>query len=152
MLSHWNFLNVNSNRIWVAWNPTVSNVLLLKETDQIIHVLVTEIKSSKTREVSFIYGLHTPRDRRSMWRDLLQISNSSNGTPWMATGDFNEVLDPREIFGGNQVRDQGIDEFNYFVNQACLADLRYTGIYFTWSNRRFARDESWIELLLIVTG
>ena len=49
-------------------------------------------------------------------------------------GDFNVILDSHKTFGGNQCIDHGALEFVDFVHDTCLQDLRYTGLYFTWSN------------------
>jgi len=59
----------------------------------------------------------------------------------MVVGDFNEVLDPKEISRGNQLRDQGMEEFNDFVDNSCLVDLRYTCIYYSWSIERVSMDD-----------
>ena len=56
--------------------------------------------------------------------------------PWISLGDFNVVLNPCEVFGGNLGRDQGAEDFNDCVNASCLVDLRYTGCYFSWNNCR----------------
>ena len=50
-------------------------------------------------------------------------------------------MQPQEIFGGNQIRDLGMDDFNNYVNNACLVDLRYISIFSTWSNGRINRDD-----------
>ena len=142
MLPSWDYVATSTNRIWVAWNPKTVNVTLLKETKQLVHVSVENFILNKEFEVSFVYGLHTcSKDRRDLWRTLTSISSANLGNPWMALGDFNEVLSPNEIFGGNQAWDPGMAEFNELINDCCLVDLRYTGCYYTWSNRRTNRDD-----------
>ena len=103
--------------------------------------MVEDFRLKKNYELSFIYGLHTVLNRMSLWRDLSLIYASNSGTLWMVLGDFNEVLSPNEISGGNQVRDPGIEGFNNFVLSSCLSDLRYTRSFYTWSNKRVYMDD-----------
>jgi len=145
MLPLWEFTTNNKcdgfNRIWVAWNPNKIKVRVLKETRQLIHLNVLDIQLNKYSEITYVYGLHTSNERKNLWKDLCSIASSSQGLPWITLGDFNEILDPLETSGGNPKRDPGMDEFSNCLYQACLADLRYTGIFYTWSNRRFERDD-----------
>jgi len=144
MLPSWDFVATSSNRVWVTWNPKTVNVTLLRESKQLIHVLVEDFTLNKIFEVSFVYGLHTSKERRDLWRSLSSIHSASLGNPWMVLGDFNEVLAPVEIHGGNQDWDPGMAEFNDFMNACCLVDLRYTGCYYSWSNKR-TNSEDFIE-------
>ena len=79
LLPSWDFVPTSSNRIWVTWNPNVANITLLKETNQLIHVLVEDLKLNKVFEVSFVYGLHSTCDRRALWRSLKSISTATLG-------------------------------------------------------------------------
>ena len=47
---------------------------------------------------------------------------------------------PSEVFGGNPGKDQGVVDFTNLVYSICLEDHRYTGFYFTWSNKRSNQD------------
>ena len=125
----------------MTWNPNKIKVTLLKETRQLIHLKVFDIQQNKYVHITIAFGLHTVIDRRQLWKDLCLIASSSQGIPWITQGNFNEVLDPKEISGGNPKRDHGMEEFSNYLYQACLVDLRYSGIYFTWSNRRFNRED-----------
>ena len=155
-LPNWNFIT-NSNpdtvdRIWVGWNPDVVCVTALLCSSQVIHVNVSDIAHFCSFFASFVYGYNTIQARRALWRDLRGIATSCGDFPWISLGDFNVVLDPHEIFGGNSGRDLGAIEFSNLVNYACLQDLRYTGLFFTWSNSSTRRkldralvNPGWLE-------
>ena len=137
-LPSWKFISNSQpdsvDRIWVGWNPNtvILNVIICNH--QLIHVSITNIDMSVQFEASFIYGFNTISERRSLWRDLRLISSSLGDIPWISLGDFNVILDSHESVGGRQCSDQGILEFAQLVNDICIQDLRYTGLYFTWSN------------------
>ena len=140
MLPHWNFVNNSQpksvDRIWIGWNPNKINLTISKCTNQVIHVHIDNMDQTISLDASFIYGFNSIQDRRSLWNDLRSISASLGDLPWISLGDFNVVLNPFEIFGGKLGRDQGAEEFNALVNSTCLVDLHYTGVFFSWNNRR----------------
>lgn len=63
---------------------------------------------------------------------------SSWEEPWLIMGDFNEILNIGEKFGGKTtgIRKSYLNEF--FQNVGAL-DLEYTGKRFTWENRQEGR-------------
>ena len=144
MISHWHYVtNCQTDsigRIWVGWNPNKIKLTVLISNSQLMHVQIDNLDLSVTFFASFIYGLHTVQDRRSLWRDLKICAASIGLLPWICLGDFNVILNPNEVFGSNPGRDQGAEEFNDCVNASCLVDLRYSGCFFTWNNRRSVAD------------
>lgn len=78
--------------------------------------------------------------------------------PWLIGGDFNEVLEEKEKFGGLLVRNNRIDKFAKCLNHCKLIDLGYQGSHFTWTNKqrhgytvlerldRFLANYDWINL------
>ena len=137
---NWNFITNSQpdfiGRIWVGWNPGKVNVSLLSCSAQMIHVKIDNPDSSISFEASFVYALHTIFDRRPLWREIKQCATSNGHLPWICLGDFNVVLSANEVFGTGPRKDLGVDEFNALVNANCLVDLRYTGAFFSWNNRR----------------
>ena len=140
MIPHWNFVTNcqgdSIGRIWVGWNPDQIKLSVLHSSNQLIHVKIENFDLSIAFEASFVYGLHSTQDRRSLWRDLKMCAASVGSLPWISLGDFNVVLNSNEIFGSTLGRDHGAEEFNDCVNATCLVDLRNTGCFFTWNNRR----------------
>ena len=102
--------------------------------------MIEDLQNSKTFVTTLVYGLHTASDRRPLWDSIISIANGCN-SPWIVLGDFNEVMDTHEISGDNHCRLTGMDDLTECFNKACLDDLRFTGILFTWSNRRIGRQD-----------
>ena len=144
MMPTWNFITngqVDSvGRIWVGWNPDKVKLTVLSNTPQMIHTRIEHSGLSITFEASFVYGLHTAQDRRPLWTDINTCANSVGSLPWIALGDFNAVLHSNDVFGSTPGRDQGTIDFNACVNASCLVDLRYTGCFYSWNNRRSDLD------------
>ena len=140
MMPHWCFVTNGQadspGRIWVGWNPDNIKLIVLLNQPQMIHVRIEHATRSIVFVASFVYGLHSDTDRRPLWRDILHCAGSGGTLSWICLGDFNTTLYPNEVFGGNTRRDQGTVEFNECVNASCLVDLRYTGNFYTWNNRR----------------
>ena len=73
--------------------------------------------------------------------DLQHISLTTKSTKYIAFGDFNVTLCPEEVSVANPGWTSDIKDFNATVNKCCLVDLRYSGEYFTWTNRRYGRAD-----------
>ena len=144
-MPQWKFITNSEphsvDRIWVGWNPDKVPLTVSLSNQQIIHAFISSTDHSVSFEASFIYGLNTVHDRRLLWRDMRLIGASSNGNPWICLGDFNVVLQQQDIFGGNQGRDRGIEEFTDIIYSTCLVDLRFIGLYFTWNNKRTNQEQ-----------
>lgn len=69
--------------------------MLLKSDDSMIQCHVQPVNCKYAFEFSFVYGLHTAKEREPLWEDMKRITRSVNG-PWMLLGDFNVVLNPDE--------------------------------------------------------
>ncbi|XP_019242474.1 PREDICTED: uncharacterized protein LOC109222588 [Nicotiana attenuata] len=84
-------------------------------------------------EFTTVYGLHTVEDRRKLWRDLLQVNSKVLGA-WIIMGDFNAIRSREDRPIGNLVQEMEVKDFNKFVEDAILAELRTNGRSFTWTN------------------
>ncbi|XP_043696901.1 uncharacterized protein LOC122647612 [Telopea speciosissima] len=73
--------------------------------------------------------------RRELWRDLGSIANSILD-PWAVLGDFNVVRYQHEKIGGDSIRQEAVDEFNSFIDDSGLVDLKWKGEFLTWNNRQ----------------
>lgn len=56
--------------------------------------------------------------------------------PWLVIGDFNEITNPTEKFGGRPPSRAKMELFLNFLNNANLIDLGFTCPKFTWTNCR----------------
>ncbi|KAK9939348.1 hypothetical protein M0R45_016045 [Rubus argutus] len=83
---------------------------------------------------SFIYAANGDHDRRSLWSNLVSFSSQMNHLPWIVLGDFNIVLVPSGISGGDFRLIPAMDDFQNCMFASGLDDLRFSGNFFTWSN------------------
>ncbi|KAL5541995.1 hypothetical protein UlMin_009705 [Ulmus minor] len=101
---------------------------------------------------SGIYGDPNPNQRKNTWELIQRLCLVDHG-PWICCGDFNEILDALEKFGGRGKPQCGIDNFRRSIDLCHLNDLGFEGDdCFTWSNGqvferldRFFGNHSWLE-------
>lgn len=88
--------------IWLLWNSDFVDVEILSTTEQEIHALIRVNSSSLTWLISAIYASPIFVERCILWNNLRIIASRHN-LPWLALGDFNDVLLEDEKFGGNGI-------------------------------------------------
>ncbi|XP_074283135.1 uncharacterized protein LOC141607680 [Silene latifolia] len=135
---HWQFLNNNEvregGRIWVVWDNSMFDVIVLIKTAQVLHLSVTCVQNNFTWQCSVVYGFNKNADWKELWQSLLDIHSSIQG-PWMVMGDFNNVLNMDERIGA-PVTVAEVKDFQECVDTCGLYDLSSTGAYFTWNNKQ----------------
>ncbi|XP_074298734.1 uncharacterized protein LOC141629661 [Silene latifolia] len=135
---HWKFLNNNDvregGRIWVVWDNSMFDVIVLVKTAQVLHLSVSCLQSNFTWQCSVVYGFNKNADRKELWQSLLDFHSSIQG-PWMVMGDFNNVLNMDERIGA-PVTLAEVKDFQECVDACGLYDLSSTGAYFTWNNKQ----------------
>lgn len=98
-------------------------------------------KSTPWRLTGF-YGHPDWTKRHESWT-LLEHVKKFHPEPWLCIGDFNEVVDPMEKWGGAVRREGQMGKFRTVQEKCGLSDLGYKGSKFTWTNCR--HDESFIK-------
>ncbi|XP_027150341.1 phospholipid-transporting ATPase 2-like [Coffea eugenioides] len=79
-----------TNKIWVLWKSEFAvNVLI--NSEQFIHVTVTNVSWRSEVCCSFVYAKCSPVERRSLWADLMSILGNLVSKPWIVGGDFNVI-------------------------------------------------------------
>ncbi|XP_075109284.1 uncharacterized protein LOC142181060 [Nicotiana tabacum] len=101
--------------------------------EQLIHGQIRIISKAFTFGFSAIYGLHTIKDRLSMWRKLRQIHSLQQG-PWLAIGDYNVVLQAQDRQHGTEVRAMETRDFKEYMLDTGMHELQYVGRNYTWTN------------------
>lgn len=72
-----------------------------------------------------------------MW-DLIRSLCRNEDEVWLVFGDFNEIIDQNDKWGGRERPERQMVEFREVVNACALRDLGYKGPKFTCCNRREA--------------
>ncbi|KAG2313724.1 hypothetical protein Bca52824_025281 [Brassica carinata] len=86
--------------------------------------------------MSFIYGAPAAENRAEYWQKINAVGQGRD-TPWLLTGDFNDILCNAEKVGG-PVRPEGsFTTFRSFVAQNGLWDLKHSGEQLSWRGSRY---------------
>ncbi|CAH1422485.1 unnamed protein product [Lactuca virosa] len=121
-------------RIAIGWDPGAWDVYVIHSYDQIVHFRVHPKNSNHTFFISFVYAENDYRDRRRLW-DYLRIHHSLvKDQPWLIVGDFNQVLKPSESTRSSSY-DCLITEFQRCIDDINIADIKDTGLYYTWNQK-----------------
>lgn len=85
-----------------------------------------------------VYGHNNEMDRRSLWRELVDLQFCMNGIPWIAMGDFNVIkhMNERSDFHEGMHTSMGVEDFQACLHSIGLIDLNSHGVFYTWSNKR----------------
>lgn len=74
-------------------------------------------------------------NRGEVWERFSRIG-ANRSSPWMLTGDFNEVVDPSEKKGGNIRSEESCYEFRHMLNACGLWEIRHSGYQYSWFGMR----------------
>ncbi|XP_043697017.1 uncharacterized protein LOC122647758, partial [Telopea speciosissima] len=143
----------NTIRIWLGWDPSCFNVEEIQKTKQFIHAKVSIMGTTGSFLCTVVYALNTVAGRKDLWEDVGSLA-SAIATPWAVLGDFNVIRNHNEKIGGDPVRFEAIDDFNTFIEDSWLIDLKWKGEAMTWNNRQSgdARICCFLKLGLVELG
>lgn len=60
-------------RFLLLWNANVANVTLIDMNDQFMHVKIECNQTSVSFFITFVYGLHSRNERKSLWESLIRL-------------------------------------------------------------------------------
>ncbi|KAJ8419799.1 hypothetical protein Cgig2_030528 [Carnegiea gigantea] len=92
-----------------------------------IHCKATQLATMKGFYITFIYRANQELQRRGLWKDLKNSTNSIDDA-WCILGDFNTVEYTGDRIGG-------IESFGDCIIACELQELRSIGPYYTWTNK-----------------
>ncbi|KAL9237086.1 hypothetical protein vseg_011674 [Gypsophila vaccaria] len=134
----------DQGRIWVLWKLVALSLTMFFSSAQLLHCRMTGLFQPFSFDVSFVYGLHSLRQREDLWNDLLRVAPS--GGSWICMGDFNVVLSPDERTGDHDSNTRDMSDFQSFVTNVGLFDMPSTGAFFTWTNMQDGSHRKWSKL------
>lgn len=116
------------------WNSNIS-LSVDHASNNVVHTTCVSLLNSKKWATSFIYGSPTVDLKEEVWDYIRDIAFINSG-PWFCIGDFNDIAEAKEKFGGTIPSTARISAFNDFLNDCRLLDLGFKGQRFTWWNKR----------------
>ncbi|KAA3470172.1 reverse transcriptase [Gossypium australe] len=81
------------------------------------------------------YGQAEPTLRNEAWDMLRRIKSNVRGG-WIVGGEFNAILNDAEKEGGRRKPRNSMNDFNKFLEELSLVDIKTRAGWFTWSNNR----------------
>ena len=103
-----------------------------------IDVVISSECSSPWR-TSFVNGEPHREKRHDFWSLLTRLHDQWN-VPWLACGDFNEVLCQDEHGGPRERLESQIGQFKDCLDACGLTDMGFSGPMFTWTNKQEGDD------------
>lgn len=79
---------------------------------------------------SSLYGYSELSQRHLSW-ELLRNINKNVSEDWVIGGDFNEIMDENEKYGGRRKSKAVMDEFRGVVKELALVDVKSDKGWFT---------------------
>jgi exonuclease III len=116
--------------------------LLWKEKDEVeiqnytrrhINAIIKHSDNTSPWRFTGFYGHPNPAKRHESWT-LLRHLKHFGPEPWLCVGDFNEVVEQDEKYGGLRKNEGQMRQFRDALAECELTDLGYSGTRFTWTN------------------
>lgn len=120
--------------IWLAWDNTEVQIEVLSQCDQAVNALVT-MDNGRCWFLTVIYASPNPFYRRELWQYLSSLGHLMTA-PWVALGDFNQVLAASEKQGGRSINQTHASLLQQAVDDCKWVDLGFHNPRFTWTNGR----------------
>lgn len=86
--------------------------------------------------ISFIYGAPAMENRAAFWAKLTELGRNRD-SPWLISGDFNDILNNSEKTGGPARWEGSFTALRSFVSQNGLWDLKHSGNQLSWRGTRY---------------
>ncbi|KAL0439687.1 UNVERIFIED_CONTAM: hypothetical protein Slati_2451700 [Sesamum latifolium] len=149
VLQHWKWFNApneSGNRIWLTWDDSEINVVILEVHEQCIHSRVCMKCTLDACLITVVYGSNDVANRRGLWGNLVSIMETVDDVSWMVMGDFNTVLDYSEVCGASGDIGTAMEEFRSCVVDMGLLPVPLQGAVFTWHNCSIGPRSLWKSL------
>ncbi|KAJ0955349.1 putative RNA-directed DNA polymerase [Helianthus annuus] len=127
---------VGGTRIMVGWDDQKVDVMILAQTNQVIHTQIIFKLDKKSFFCSFVYAENHYRGRRMLWDDLRGHHSFMRSKPWVLMGDFNATLAFDDTYTGSSMTNIGMREFKDCVNEIDVFDINNSGFHYTWTNKQ----------------
>lgn len=155
-ISDWRWIsNHNSSyngRVMVLWDSRKIELKEVQQGEQYIHCFLTVSDTGQRFYCTFLYACNTDRERGCLWQALYSIAGQMN-SPWVVLGDFNTCPRYDERWMGGVTVQMDTTELETVITECDLADLRYSGVFLTWCNKREGDERMYAKLdRILVNG
>lgn len=131
-------------RIFLIWNPTRFHINILLCDSQLIHTHITHPHSNIAFLCTFIYAYNSQSERQKMHDIIPSLQTVS--MPWFCIGDYNCMHKTTQKSGGNILSITQIAPLNHTITSSSLFELQYTGLDFTWNNKKREGPRTYCKL------
>ncbi|KAG2258306.1 hypothetical protein Bca52824_077600 [Brassica carinata] len=121
-----------SGGLTLFWRQDI-DIQILNQSQNFIDTLISY--KGNVFHTSFIYGEPDQSQRKDFWYFFSAITKDRD-TPWLLTGDFNEIVDNSEKSGGPIRAEGSFTTFRNFLASGDLFDLKHSGNYLSWRGTR----------------
>ncbi|XP_074266271.1 uncharacterized protein LOC141588743 [Silene latifolia] len=121
--------------IIILWNARDVAISLVDKGSQMINVVAQVSHDNFIFLLTAVYASPKFKHRVNLWTALNTLSQNLSH-PWVCIGDFNEITDPCEKFGGNGIKWNRVNLYKTSMDSCNLFDLGFSGPKFTWTNKR----------------
>lgn len=122
-------------RIILGWDAAIRDVMVLSQTDQVMHLQVILKNDRKVLFCSIVYVDNYHVSRRNLLCNLVCHKQFIKHNPWVMMGDFNCALNLEDKCMGSSVINAAMREFKECVEQVELIDINSPGLNFTWNQK-----------------
>lgn len=116
----------------LPWNSDI-HVQILTESQNFIDTLIEA--EGRSFYATFVYGEPDKTKRKEIWISLSSLGQNRSA-PWLLTGDFNDIIDLSEKYGGPERPEGSFIDLRTFMSECDLFDLRYSGNFLSWRGKR----------------
>ncbi|KAJ8424252.1 LOW QUALITY PROTEIN: hypothetical protein Cgig2_007178 [Carnegiea gigantea] len=129
-----NFAANVKGRIWVAWKPNAYDLEVLQVAKQLIHFRALQLSTTKTFNITMVYGFNRAHQRTQLWANLQTISLGLAGA-WCIIGDFNAIMYKDDRMGGDDLTDTELNKMQTMLDHCELQEMRSAGAFYSWTNK-----------------
>ncbi|GKD23066.1 RNA-directed DNA polymerase, eukaryota, reverse transcriptase zinc-binding domain protein [Tanacetum coccineum] len=123
------------SRIILGWNDDIVDVMVMAQTNQVMHVQVNMRVDNKTLFCSFVYADNYYIDRRVLWNNLVRHAGLMRNRPWVLLGDFNAALNIEDHSSSGYEPNAAMRDFKECVQAIEVVDVNSTGLHYTWNQK-----------------
>ncbi|XP_022039943.1 uncharacterized protein LOC110942475 [Helianthus annuus] len=122
-------------RIITGWDSSVIDVMVIAQTDQIMHLQIMFKNDKKILFCSVVYAANYYFTRRELWHQLNIHKVFVGDRSWVILGDFNSALNLEDKSMGVSHVSIGMREFQECVANIEMFDINRSGFQFTWNQK-----------------